>query len=51
VARRADPVEFNDVMELSEAETFADVVGPLLEFGCVDFDGRAAEPTRQVVVM
>jgi zinc/manganese transport system substrate-binding protein len=38
-------------MEFSEAESFADVLGPLLEIRCVNFDGRAAEPTRQVVVV
>jgi hypothetical protein len=51
VARRADPVEFNDVTNLSETESFADVVRPRLEFRRVDFDGRAAEPTREVVMV
>lgn len=37
--------------EFSKAESLADVVGPLLEFRCVDLDGRAAEATRQVVVV
>ena len=51
LARRADPVEFDDVAQVAVAESFADVVGPLLELRRVDLHGRAAEATRQVVVV
>jgi hypothetical protein len=51
LARRADPIEFNDVTKVPEAESITNVVGPLLEFGGVDFNGRAAQSTRKVVVV
>ena len=37
--------------QVAVTEALADLVGPLFEFGCVDFDGRPAVPTGQVVVV
>jgi hypothetical protein len=39
------------VTQVAVTKTFADVVCPLLKFGGVDFNGRAAHATREVMVV
>jgi hypothetical protein len=51
LARRADPVEFEDVTKVPVAVAFGELARPGLKIGRVHFDGRPASATGQVVMV
>ena len=51
MALGADPTEFEDVSQFSVPELLGNGVGPVFEFGCIDFNDCSTDSTGQVVMV